>query len=117
MTLTSGHGAELVEIRQRALALGAVRAHVIDVREEFVRDYVLPALQAGALYADGVPLATALSRPLIASKLVEVARMEGATAIAHGCAGHERRSGCGSTLSARALDPSLGSSPRRACGT
>ena len=61
-------------------------AHVIDVREEFVRDYALPALQAGALYADRSPMTTALTRPLIARKLVDVARMEGATAVAHGCA-------------------------------
>ena len=76
VTLDLGHGAELVEIRQRALALGAVRAHVIDVREEFVRDYALPALQAGALYGDRAPMTTALTRPLIARKLVDVARME-----------------------------------------
>ena len=86
VTLDLGPGAELVEIRQRALALGALRAHVIDVREEFVRDYALPALQAGALYADCAPMTTALTRPLIARKLVDVARMENATAVAHGCA-------------------------------
>jgi argininosuccinate synthase len=86
VTLDLGHGSELVEIRQRALALGAVRSHVIDVREEFIRDYALPALQAGALYADRAPMTTALSRPLIARKLVDVARMEGAGAVAHGCA-------------------------------
>ena len=76
----------LPERRQRALALGAVRAHVIDVRDEFVRDYAFPALQAGALYADRAPMTTALTRPLIARKLVDVARMENATAVAHGCA-------------------------------
>ena len=86
VTLDLGPGAELVEIRQRALALGALRAHVIDVREEFVRDYALPALQAGALYADRAPMTTALTRPLIARKLVDVAQMENATAVAHGCA-------------------------------
>ena len=86
VTLDLGPGAELVEIRERALALGALRAHVIDVREEFVRDYALPALQAGALYADRAPMTTALTRPLIARKLVDVARMENATAVAHGCA-------------------------------
>ena len=86
VTLDLGHGSELVEIRQRALALGAVRSHVIDVREEFVRDYALPALQAGALLADRAPMTTALTRPLIARRLVDVARMENATAVAHGCA-------------------------------
>jgi argininosuccinate synthase len=86
VTLDLGHGSELVEIRQRALALGAVRSHVIDVREEFVRDYALPALQAGALLADRAPMTTALTRPLIARKLIDVARMENATAVAHGSA-------------------------------
>jgi argininosuccinate synthase len=86
VTLDLGHGAELVEVRQRALALGAVRSHVIDVREEFIRDYALPALQAGALYGDRAPMVTALTRPLLARKLVDVARMEGASSVAHGCA-------------------------------
>jgi len=86
VTLDLGHGSELVEIRQRALALGAVRAHVIDVREELVRDYALPALHAGALYGDRAPMVSALTRPLIARKLVDVAKMESATAVAHGSA-------------------------------
>lgn len=85
VTLDFGAGSELVEIRQRALALGAVRAHVIDVREEFIRDYAMPALQAGALHADRAPMVTALTRPLIARKLVDVARMENASSVAHGC--------------------------------
>ena len=87
VTLDLGQGRELVDMRERALALGAVRAHVIDVREEFARDFVLPTLQAGALYEGRYPLATALGRPLIARRLVEMARMEGAAAIAHGCIG------------------------------
>src|SRR4029079_19476533 len=85
VTLDLGQGRELSDVRERALALGAVRAHVLDVREEFARDYVLPALQAGAIHEDRYPLSTALGRPLIAKKLVEVAQMEGATIIAHGC--------------------------------
>jgi argininosuccinate synthase len=106
VTLDLGRGSELVEIRQRALALGAVRSHVIDVREEFVRDYALPALQAGALYADRAPMTTALTRPLVARKLVDVARMENATAVAHGCAA---TSDDGLRLDAliAALDPAL----------
>ena len=63
MTLDVGQGVELADVRQRALAAGAVRAHVIDAREEFVRDYILPALQAGALPTDR-SLGTELSRPL-----------------------------------------------------
>src|SRR6188508_3893153 len=85
VTLDIGQGRELTDVRERALAVGAVRAHVLDVRDEFAREYILPALQAGALYEDRYPLATALGRPLIAKKLVEIARMEGAGTVAHGC--------------------------------
>jgi argininosuccinate synthase len=77
----------LVEARARALALGALRCHVVDVREEFVRDYVLPTLQAGAFYDDRSPLPSALARPLIARKIVDVAQMEHAAAIAYGAGG------------------------------
>ncbi len=74
-------------IRQRALDVGAVKSLVIDAREQFVKDYVFPALQANALYEGEYPLATALARPLIANLLVDIAHQEGATAIAHGCTG------------------------------
>jgi argininosuccinate synthase len=87
VTVDLGQGRELAAIHERALAIGAVRAHVLDAREEFGREYILPALQAGAVYEDRYPLATALARPLIAKRLVEIARMEGADAIAHGCTG------------------------------
>jgi argininosuccinate synthase len=86
MTLDLGQGTSLEEVRDRALAAGAARAHVLDVRDDFVRDYVLPALKADATDDDGAPMAAALSRPLIVSKLVEIAEMEAATAVAHGCA-------------------------------
>jgi argininosuccinate synthase len=79
VTLDLGQEQELAETRERALALGAVRAHVVDAREAFVRDYLLPALQAGALDAG-----FALARPLIAARLVDIARMEKASAVAHG---------------------------------
>ncbi len=106
VTLDIGQGRELVDVRERALASGAVRAHVIDAREEFARDYVLPALQAGAIYEDRYPLATALGRPLIARRLVEIARMEGAAAIAHGCIG-KINDQVRIEVAARALDDSL----------
>jgi argininosuccinate synthase len=106
VTLDLGQGRELTDIRERALAVGALRAHVLDVREEFVRDYILPALQAGAVYEDRYPLATALGRPLIAKTLVQVAGMEGATAIAHGCTGKDNDQ-VGLDVSARALDPTI----------
>src|SRR5262245_49202558 len=63
VTLDLGQGRELNQIRERAIATGALRCHVLDVREEFARDYILPALQAGALYEERYPLATALGRP------------------------------------------------------
>jgi argininosuccinate synthase len=106
VTLDLGQGRELTDVRERALALGAVRAHVLDVREEFARDYILPALRAGALYEDRYPLSTALGRPLIAQKLVEVARMEGATTIAHGCNG-KANDELRLELAVRALDPAM----------
>ena len=76
LTLDLGAGRDLEEIRDRALAAGAARAHVIDAREEFVRDFVLPSLQAGALHDGRDPMAAALARPLVARKLAEVAAIE-----------------------------------------
>jgi argininosuccinate synthase len=106
VTLDVGQGRELVDVRERALAGGALRAHVIDAREEFAREYILPSLQAGALYENGYPLATALGRPLIAKRLVEIARMEGATAIAHGCIG-KINDQVRIEVSARGIDPDI----------
>jgi argininosuccinate synthase len=106
VTLDIGQGEDLTNVRERALALGAVRAHVIDAREEFARDYVMRALQARAIYEDGYPLASALARPLIAKHLVAIARMEGAPAVAHGCTGKDNDQ-VGLDISVRALDPSL----------
>lgn len=91
VTLDLGQGTELAEVRQRALAAGAVRAHVLDVRDEFASDYALRALRAGALRERGHPLATALGRPLVAKHLVAIAHMEQAVAVAHGCrTGHDQ---------------------------
>jgi argininosuccinate synthase len=106
VTLDLGQGKELADVRDRALAIGAVRAHVVDAREEFAREYILPALQAGALYEERYPLATALGRPLIARKLVEIARIEGASAIAHGCTG-KGNDQVRLDVSARAIDPDI----------
>ncbi len=75
------------EIREKALRIGAVSAYVIDAKEEFAKDFVLPALKANALYEGRYPLSAALSRPLIAKKVVEIARKEGAKAVAHGSTG------------------------------
>jgi argininosuccinate synthase len=106
VTMDLGQGRELDHVRERALAIGAVRAHVLDVREEFARDFILPALQAGAIYEDRYPLATALGRPLIAKHLVRIAEMERASAIAHGCTG-KGNDQVRLDVSARALNPSI----------
>jgi argininosuccinate synthase len=106
VTMDLGQGRELDDVRERALALGALRAHVLDVREEFARDFILPALQAGAIYEDRYPLATALGRPLIAQHLVRIAELEGATAIAHGCTG-KGNDQVRLDVSSRALNPSI----------
>jgi argininosuccinate synthase len=106
VTLDLGQGKELDDVRERALAVGAVRAHVVDVREEFAQEFILPALQAGAVYEDLYPLATALGRPLIAKKLVEIAGIEGASAIAHGCTG-KGNDQVRFDVSARAIEPDI----------
>ena len=106
VTMDLGQGRELDDVRERALAIGAIRAHVIDLREEFAKDFILPALQAGAIYEGRYPLATALGRPLISKQLVEIARLEGATAIAHGCTG-KGNDQVRMDVSARALEPSI----------
>jgi len=106
VTMDLGQGKELEEVRDRALATGAVRAHVLDVRDEFVQDYILPALKADAIYEDRYPMATSLGRPLIAQKLVEIAEIEQATAIAHGCTG-KGNDQVRLDVTTRALNPKL----------
>ena len=107
VTMDLGQGKELDDARERALALGAVRAHVLDLRGEFARDFVLPALQAGAVYEDRYPLATALGRPLISKHLVDIARLEGATAVAHGCGTEKGNDAVRIELAVRTLNPDL----------
>src|ERR1700731_3088655 len=87
LTIDVGNERDLPAIAARAEQIGAVKAIIVDARADFVRYFVWPALQAGAIYEGQYPLATALARPLIARLLVEVARAEGATAVAHGCTG------------------------------
>ena len=87
LTMDLGGQVDLEAARQRALDIGAIRADVMDARDEFVRDFVWPALRAGAIYEGVYPLATALGRPLIAKHLVRIALEEGASGIAHGCTG------------------------------
>lgn len=85
--LDVGEGKNLDFIKEKAITVGASASYTIDAKEEFAENFALIALQAHAYYEGKYPLISALSRPLIAKKLVEVARQEGASAIAHGCTG------------------------------
>jgi argininosuccinate synthase len=88
LTVNLGQPGEDYEVvKGKALHLGALDCHVVDAREEFARDYVIPAIKANADYGDGYPLFTALGRPLIAKLAVEYARRTGCDTIAHGCTG------------------------------
>ena len=80
-------GEDMDDIRQRALACGAVDAVVVDARDEFASDYLMPALKANAMYQKRYPLVSALSRPLIAKYLAATAARLGADTVAHGCTG------------------------------
>lgn len=105
VTMDLGQGKEVLEeIRDRALATGALRAHVIDARDVYLRDAILRGLRAGMLWHRGASMAAALAVPLIAEKLVEVARIEHASAVAHADA-----DGGTAPLDRvlRAIDPSL----------
>ena len=87
LTVDVGNVADLEAIRQKAIDVGAIKALVVDAKEAFIKSFAFPALQADAVYEGQYPLATALGRPLIAQLLVETAKKEGATAVAHGCTG------------------------------
>ena len=82
-----GEGLDLEAIKQKGDVIGAWKSVVIDAKRDFAEQFVLPALQAHAMYEQKYPLVSALSRPLIVQKLVAVANEYGATAIAHGCTG------------------------------
>jgi argininosuccinate synthase len=87
LTIDVGNERDIKAIAARALRIGAVKALTVDARDEFLRYFVWPALQANARFEGVYPLATALARPLIAKLLVDAARQEGAVAVAHGCTG------------------------------
>jgi len=101
--LDVGQGRELEALRDRALAAGASRAHVLDVADEFGRRFLLPALKAGALHRNGRASTTGLARMLTAQKLVEVAAIEQTTNVAHGYPDGDRRV----AAAVQALDPRL----------
>src|SRR5918995_5912797 len=88
LTVNLGQPGEDYEVVEgKARQLGAVETRLVDAREEFARDYVLPAIKANAIYGLGYPLFTALGRPLIAKLAVDYARRSGCDTIAHGCTG------------------------------
>ena len=82
-----GQGENFEAIEKRALAAGAAKVYIRDLQEEFIKDFIIPALKANAVYEGKYLLATALGRPLIAKYLVQIAHKEKATAVAHGCTG------------------------------
>ncbi len=87
MSADVGEGKDLDFVKAKALQIGAIESHMIDAREKFAEEFVLPSLKANALYEGVYPLSAALSRPLISQLLVEVAQKTGAVAVAHGCTG------------------------------
>jgi argininosuccinate synthase len=82
-----GQKKELIGVEEKAYKTGASKAYIEDLTKEFVEEYIFPSLKAGALYEKAYPMATSLGRPLLAKLLVDVARKEGATMVAHGCTG------------------------------
>jgi len=87
VTVDVGQGDDMASVEKKAKATGAVKHYSIDAKKEFMENYVFPSIKANALYEGKYPLSTAVGRPLIAAKLVEVARRENASAVAHGCSG------------------------------
>lgn len=87
VTADLGQGDELVPVHDKALKSGASKCYILDLKEEFIADYVWPTVKAGAVYEKKYLLGTSFARPLIAKKLVEIAEAEGADAIAHGATG------------------------------
>lgn len=86
-TADIGQGEELDGLEEKALKTGASKVYIDDLRAEFAKDFIYPMFQAGALYEGQYFLGTSIARPLIAKRMVEIARAEGATAIAHGATG------------------------------
>ncbi len=87
MAADVGQGEELEPLREKAIKSGAAKIYIEDLKEEFVKDFIFPTLKAGAVYEGKYLLGTSFARPLIARRLVEIARQEGAEAVAHGATG------------------------------
>ncbi len=87
MAADVGQGAELSGLEEKALKTGASKLYIEDLTDEFVNEYIIPTMQAGAVYEGKYLLGTSFARPIIGKRLVEIAKKEGADAIAHGCTG------------------------------
>ncbi|WP_213423021.1 argininosuccinate synthase [Bhargavaea massiliensis] len=104
--LDVGEGKDLDFVKNKALEVGASESYMIDAKKEFAEEFVLTSLQGHTMYENKYPLVSALSRPLISKKLVEIAHETGATAVAHGCTG-KGNDQVRFEVSINALDPSL----------
>src|SRR5579884_4210940 len=87
LTLDLGQEEDFNQIEEKAKSLGVLRHYNLDMQDTFANDYVMQSVKANGLYQGKYPLSTALGRPLIAKKLVEIAERENADAVAHGCTG------------------------------
>lgn len=106
VTVDVGQEEDFRAIGEKALKVGAENHYTVDAKEEFIREYVFPSVKANGLYQGKYPVSTALSRPLIARKLIEIAHREGCDAVAHGCTG-KGNDQLRIEISCRALDPTL----------
>ena len=106
VTADLGQGDELDPVHDKALKSGASKCYILDLKEEFIADYVWPVVKAGAVYEKKYLLGTSFARPLIAKRLVEIAEKEGADAVAHGAAG-KGNDQVRFELSVKALAPQL----------
>ncbi|WP_028307089.1 argininosuccinate synthase [Desulfitibacter alkalitolerans] len=106
MAADVGQGEELEPLHEKAINSGASKLYIEDLREEFITDYVYPCLKAGAVYEGKYLLGTSFARPLIAKRLVEIAKKEGAEAIAHGATG-KGNDQVRFELTVKALNPNL----------
>ncbi|MCS7225049.1 MAG: argininosuccinate synthase, partial [Armatimonadetes bacterium] len=105
-TIDIGEVKDYEGIRQKALKIGAIQAFLIDAKEEFARSFIIPCLRANALYEGAYPVSTAMARPLIAQKVVDVAHQVNADAVAHGSTG-KGNDQVRFEVSFAALDPNL----------
>lgn len=106
LTVDVGQADDLPEIERKSPLVGAIKHYTVEAKQEFVENYVIPAIKANAMYEGKYPVSTALARPLIAQKLVEIAHRENAIAVAHGCTG-KGNDQVRFEVSIKALEPKL----------